>query len=705
MGTVGTGICLDAIPALDILDFVPFSCMIVDELGHVVYLNPAGRTQFPDHDNPIGRFCYELVHPGSERLDSCPLDDARATGQPAEKEMYDEATDSWYLSAVTPFSLPESQDEGSGEYFFFTFVDITEEMRRTQESSRVNRALRVVSASNQALLRAQNEEGLMREVCRVAVEVGDFPMAWVGKAEKGPEKRVTPLAWAGRNEGFLEEVEVTWASDVRGQGVTGRAIRTGKPAVSHTVEEQTAEPWRERLVAAGHRSFASFPLVIEGEIFGALSLYADEPDFFGEGEMSILEELAGDLAFGFVSLRTHAGRHEAEKALGESEEQLRRSQKLEAVGRLAGGVAHDFNNMLTAMMGYLDLALTETPRESTCAGDIVEARAAAERAQALTSRLLVFSRFHPARSRVLLLNDVVAGMDHLLRRAVGEDVELNIHLAPDLWAVASDPGQLEQVMLNLIVNARDAMPSGGTIAVETANATLDREVTSLNPDLSPGPYVVLTVSDTGTGMDEETVDKIFDPFFTTKEEGKGTGLGLSAVYGLVRQGGGGVDVTSRVGEGTTFRLYFPRSDKDIDWPEKDKEIDRPLSGDGHGERILVVEDEDAVRSLVRRVLESRGYEVETASSSREALEKAKGGEPPDLLLTDLGLPGMGGGTLAEKFHVAYPAVNILYMSGYARGSEDAERREGEHALGTVDFLEKPFTPAALVLKVREALDA
>jgi len=241
--------------------------------------------------------------------------------------------------------------------------------------------------------------------------------------------------------------------------------------------------------------------------------------------------------------------------------------------------------------------------------------------------------------------------------------------------------------------------------VETANATLDREVTSLNPDLSPGPYVVLTVSDTGTGMDEETVDRIFDPFFTTKEEGKGTGLGLSAVYGLVRQGGGGVDVTSRVGEGTTFRLYFPRSDEDITWPEKDKEVDRPLSGDGHGERILVVEDEDAVRSFVRRVLESRGYEVEAVSSSREALEKAKGGDPPDLLLTDLGLPGMGGGTLADKFHVAYPAVNILYMSGYARGSEDAERREGKRALGTVDFLEKPFTPAALVLKVREALDA
>ncbi|MGE5414399.1 MAG: PAS domain S-box protein [Syntrophomonadaceae bacterium] len=380
------------------------------------------------------------------------------------------------------------------------------------------------------------------------------------------------------------------------------------------------------------------------------------------------------------------------------EEQLLQSQKMEAVGRLAGGIAHDFNNLLTAVSGYSELLLRELPEGDPRRESAEEIRMAGSRAAALTQQLLAFSRRQVLEPRVLDLNAVIAGMERMLRRVIGEDVELITAPQPDLWHAKADPGQIEQAILNLVVNARDAMPRGGRLTLETANVELDEKFAGRYATVEPGPHVMLAVSDTGIGMDQELQARLFEPFFTTKEHGKGTGLGLSTTYGIVKQSGGSIWVYSEPGHGTTFKIYLPRCEE----PLEDLPSAVPAREAAPGtETILLVEDEPEVRRLVEKLLRLKGYRVLSAGSPADAVAIARRHEDPiHLLLTDVIMPGMNGRELARLLAEGRPAMRVLYMSGYA---DAAMNQHGILPPGTA-FLSKPFTPEVLGRKIREVLD-
>jgi PAS domain S-box-containing protein len=379
------------------------------------------------------------------------------------------------------------------------------------------------------------------------------------------------------------------------------------------------------------------------------------------------------------------------------EDQLRQAQKMEAVGQLAGGVAHDFNNLLTAILGYCNLMIDEIPREDPLRQDLDEIKAAGERAAALTRQLLAFSRRQMLQPQVVDLNTLVRQIQKLLRRLISEDVELVTALAPDLPPVKVDPASIEQVLVNLAVNARDAMPTGGRLTVETALVDLDQAYVTTHPSVEVGRYVMLVVSDTGEGMDEVTRARIFEPFFTTKEQGKGIGLGLATVYGIVKQSGGSIWVYSEPGHGTTFKVYLPPSESAVPGREASPSADAARKG---WETVLLVEDEDAVRALAREVLRRHGYVVLEARHGLDALRIAE--RHPDtihLMVTDLVMPHMGGRDLADRLTAVRPQMKVLFMSGYT----DHSAMHAHLTPGAV-FLQKPFTPEAFARKVRSMLD-
>ena len=398
-------------------------------------------------------------------------------------------------------------------------------------------------------------------------------------------------------------------------------------------------------------------------------------------------------------LDDRAERKRAEEALRQSEKQFRQSQKMEAVGRLAGGIAHDFNNLLTVIMGYSQVLLTELGPQHPLRGKIEETLKAGERAATLIRQLLTFSSKQSLDPKILSLNTAVTSLESLLRRLIGEDVQLVSKLDPTNGRLRADQAQLEQVLVNLVVNARDAMPKGGTLTIETAQVELTRSpVYHLTP-LPPGSYVRLAVSDTGCGMDRKTQSHIFEPFFTTKGEGKGSGLGLSTVFAIVTQCGGAIDVTSRVGHGTRFDLYFPSVESDIHTTAPTQPLGQPQRGT---ETILLVEDEPSVRTLVRDELRKLGYRVVEAKNGVEAcLLATQQAGSLQLLLTDVVMPGMGGRELAQHLSVIKPDLRTLFISGYM---DDVGIMAGQEE-GTSSFLQKPFTPEVLARAVRNLLDA
>jgi PAS domain S-box-containing protein len=381
------------------------------------------------------------------------------------------------------------------------------------------------------------------------------------------------------------------------------------------------------------------------------------------------------------------------------EEQFRQAHKMEAVGRLAGGVAHDFNNVLTIIRAQTEFLLADLPEADLRRADVQEIQDAADRAAAFTRQLLAFSRRQLLQPEVLDLNGVVSGMEMMLRRLVGEDVVVVSKLQPELPRISADPSQLQQVVLNLAVNARDAMPRGGTFLIETALVELDQHYPRQHPTAKPGVHVVLAVTDTGCGMDAATRLRVFEPFFTTKEPGKGTGLGLSTVYGIVKQSGGHIWVYSEVGRGTTFKLYFPPHYGAVKASEPERTVP-PLSG--AGATILLVEDERPVRSTVRRLLERHGYKVLEAANGQDALTLVVSRQTEiHLVLSDMVMPGMGGMELADRVRAVAPTLPVLLMTGY---TEEAISRAGDRPREE-QIIEKPFTLNAMLEKVRWALAA
>ncbi len=379
------------------------------------------------------------------------------------------------------------------------------------------------------------------------------------------------------------------------------------------------------------------------------------------------------------------------------EDQFRQAQKMEAVGRLAGGVAHDFNNLLLIIRGYTEVLLERTNLYDPLHSKIEAIMQAAERATSLTRQLLAFSRKQLLELKLVDLNAIVIGLDRLLKPLVGEGINLNYRLASDLGRARADAGQMEQVIMNLVVNAKDAMPSGGDIRIETSNVVLGEEIRNEYSYFQPGSYVVLTVSDTGHGMDKETQSRIFEPFFTTKEQGKGTGLGLSTVYGIIKQSRGYIFAQSQVNVGTTFRIYLPRVEDAVD---AQNPMPVAKTAKGGSETVLLVEDEESVRELVKETLESKGYKVLEAEQGDVALRIATSHPGQiDILISDVVMPGMSGRDLAKKLSETHPHIKILYVSGY---TEEAIIHQGVLEAGTA-FLQKPFTLQALSRKVRDVL--
>ncbi len=830
-------------------------------------------------------------------------------------------------------------------------AEADERKRGDAALQRVNRRLRMLSDCNQAVMRATDENALLKTVCQIAVAVGGYRLAWAGYAEDDEAKTVRPAAQAGFEAGYLETLHITWADTERGRGPVGMAIRTGRPcAFRNLAEDPSFAPWREEALRRGYSSAIALPLITDGRTFGTLNIYSGRSDAFDTDETDLLLELANDLAFGLSALRTRASHRQAEAELREKdlqvqiavqgaglgiwrfdflanklntirgsgpisglpapiypltieafyalihpddrervrehiqrvaagvddyqaefrivllnnnvrwvsaqgrcirdadakalaltgvdrditarkrveeelreserkyrelvenansiilrwtpdgrimflneygqkffgysageifgqhmvgtitpetetsgralrplldqistdpkafersvnenlryngervwvawtnkavldaqgrvkeilsigsditgqrqlEEQLRQAQKMEAIGQLAGGVAHDFNNILCVIQMQSSLILERPEKAEDVAESTRQISQAAERAASLTRQLLMFGRKQFMQSADLNLNEIVANMAKMLQRLLGGHITLRSNPGPDLPLVHADASMIEQVIMNLAVNARDAMPKGGQLDISTSAAIHDETSAQQNPQARPGRFVCLSVTDTGHGIAPENLVRIFDPFFTTKEVGKGTGLGLATVYGIVHQHHGWIEVVSELNKGTAFRVLLPTTESVREEPPAAK-VTTPIPGGA--ETILLVEDEGAVRRLMTNYLQRSGYTVLTAVSGIAALEVwREHQEKVDLLLTDMTMPdGLTGRELAEKFLNQKPGLKVIFTSGYSAETTDGEfkLREGHN------FLQKPFSAQKLTQTVRTCLD-
>jgi PAS domain S-box-containing protein len=510
--------------------------------------------------------------------------------------------------------------------------------------------------------------------------------------DREKETRRAVYCWVDEHE-----VEPSDVKDVPvGDGMVGRAIKTSTVIIDNDFQRSMSS---KRVIAVGDcegdnrpQSALTAPMTVLGQTIGCVEVQSTEPVAYRQ-EHATAMRMAASLAASAIENVTLAEREQ------QKEEQLRQAQKMEAVGRLAGGVAHDFNNLLTAINGYSDLILCGMEVESPIKSRIQEIKKAGERAASLTRQLLAFSRKQMLQPRVLDLNTIITELDKMLRRLIGEDVLLETRLDARLGKVKADPGQIEQILMNLVVNARDALPVGGHVTIGTRNRHLDQTYIRGQEIVKPGRYVVLSVSDDGCGMNPDTQEKIFEPFFTTKEFGKGTGLGLSTVYGIVKQSEGSIWVYSELGKGTTFNIYLPRVDETAEIEEIPAQNQPVVAG---RETILLVEDEQMVRDLSREVLEHYGYTVICAANGEEGLSICRefAGQI-DLIITDVVMPRMSGRELAESAAFVRPDARILYMSGF---TDDAIVR---HGLLDEDFpfIQKPFSPELLASKTRELLDA
>jgi len=572
-------------------------------------------------------------------------------------------------------------------YIFSAFVrDITARKRTERQLASQYAVTRVLAES-----RTLEEAGpkILQAICEsLEWELGIF---W-RLDRQGSVLRCLEV-WQSPSLNAEEFVLATWQhAFALGKGLPGRIWQGGQPTWIMDVAQESNFPRADTAAKVGLHGAFGFPVRVGTEVEGVIELFRreiKEPD----------EQLLKMVADVGLKIGQFGERARAEDALRRTEVQLQQSQKMEAVGRLAGGVAHDFNNMLTVIRGYSELVLSRLAPTDGFRKELEEVKKAADRASGLTGQLLAFSRRQFIAPKVLDLNAVIHNMEGMLRRLLGEDiVELCTVLDPDVGQLKADPGQVEQVIMNLAVNARDAMPSGGRLTVETGNVQFGNRRNRPPMGAEPGSYIALVVRDTGHGMDEETQSHIFEPFFTTKEKGKGTGLGLSTVYGIVKQSGGFIEVESKPGRGATFKIFFPRVDGAAQGTESVAAGGDPIKG---RETVLLVEDEPGVRRLVNETLRLHGYTVLEARHGIEALlTGAKHLGPIHLLLTDVVMPQMSGPEVAEKLATVRPEVKVLYMSGYpdhpafSKGGVDTEH----------SFLQKPFTPSTLAQKVREVLD-
>ncbi|HEX8845297.1 MAG TPA: PAS domain S-box protein [Pyrinomonadaceae bacterium] len=590
------------------------------------------------------------------------------------------------------------KDEAGRTIFFNGIVHDVTLRKHVEESLRIKtQQLEGITAAMTASLEGKDRREVALMLLRFALNQTESECGFAGIVVDGPALHILAHEGAAWDPNISTELYESAREQYRKEGyievsefndLLGTVIKNGKAILSNQMDACASDtaPTRQPL-----RQFLAVPILIGGEVIGMIGVANRETDYTGTEltKLEILAQLAGVLFDNYRRLQREAA----------LEEQLRQSQKIEAIGQLAGGVAHDFNNLLTAITGYSDLVMRRLPPEGVLRRHVAEIRKAGDRAASLTRQLLAFSRKQVLRPKVLDLNAVVTDMDKMLRRLIGEDIDLLTVTDRALGNVKADPGQIEQVILNLAVNARDAMPKGGKLTIETANIYLGGKYAGEHVAVRPGRYVMLAISDNGCGMDEAIQERIFEPFFTTKELGKGTGLGLSTVYGIVKQSGGNIWVYSEVGKGTTFKVYLPRFDEasEAAW-ERDAELEWPQGS----ETVLLVEDEEMVREMTRQILEMHGYRVLEANNGKEAIRLCHEHEGRiDLVMTDVVMPQMGGRELIERLAPLLPEAKVLYMSGY---TDDAIVHHGVLD-ESMYFLQKPFSPDVLINKVREALDA
>ena len=485
-----------------------------------------------------------------------------------------------------------------------------------------------------------------------------------------------------------------------GESLAGRVAVGGEPLVVTDLanDPRVTPAHRASFHSRGYQALLVIPVKVGERVVGVLSVLSRRDEGFSAEDVMIATAFAAQAAVALENSRLYQEIQRAYDELSQTQDQLAQASKMEAVGHLAGGVAHDFNNLLMVIMGRADVVLRGLDSKHSIRPAIQEITRTAQRAADLTHQLLAFSRKQVLKPAVLDLNSVIANLTEMLRRLIGEDIDLVAVLDPVLGRAKADLGQIEQIVMNLAVNARDAMPHGGQLTLETANVELDAEYARMHVGVRPGSYVMLALSDTGVGMDSATQARIFEPFFTTKGPRKGTGLGLAMVYGIVKQSGGNIGVYSEPGQGTTFKIYLPKIDDPIDGGPASSPPPSPSYGK---ETVLVVEDEEGVRTLVRDILEQNGYAVLEASHGAQALETSERHPGPiHLFLTDVVMPEMSGRELVQRLAILRPASKVLFMSGYTanavvhRGALESE----------TEFLQKPFTAATLTRKVRDILD-
>ncbi len=566
-------------------------------------------------------------------------------------------------------------------------------VRDITDRRRAERRLASQYAVSRVLAEARTFEEAGPKILQAVCESLEWELAVFWRVDKHTGSLRCLETWLSPSVKAKAFIEATWNAVFKPDvGLPGRIWSSGQPAWIANLSTDDNFVRAEAAAAVGFHSAFGFPIMVGKDVEGVVELFSlqtREPD----------EQLLNMVADIGLKIGQFGERAKAEQALHQTEAQLRQSQKMEAVGRLAGGVAHDFNNLLTVIRGYSELILNRLPPGDALRREMEEVKKAADRAAGLTGQLLAFSRRQFIAPKTLDLNGLIENMDGMLRRLLGEDIiELCTELDPETGMVKADPGQLEQVIMNLAVNARDAMPTGGRLTIQTGSVVVEQGTRRDAVPNEPGCYVMLAVRDTGHGMDEETQSHLFEPFFTTKEKGKGTGLGLSTVYGIVRQSGGSITVSSAPGRGTTFKIYFPcvnasAQDGDHGPAGADRREGR--------ETILLVEDEPGVRGLVQETLRLQGYTVLEARHGIEALlTGAKHMGPIHLLLTDVVMPQMSGPEVAEKLAAVRPGLKVLYMSGYP--DHPVFSKEGVKT--DTAFLQKPFAPHVLVQKVREVLD-
>ncbi len=600
--------------------------------------------------------------------------------------------------AVRPSAF--SQNEANALQLLAESCTAIIQRNRTQQLlTRHTRTQKMLSHCNQALLRTESESELLNDICQLAVEEGGYKMAWVGfiRAER---KRIEPVAWAGDELDYLSTLDLNWdEDDMLGKGPAGRCARSGKLSITRDIEKLWTETHPQQASEAlqrGYKGVVCLPLSHAGKTFAVLTLYTGSVQETAHDELQLLQELADNMAFGIVHVNAIQERELANVRIKEQGAILSRAQKLDAVGQLTGGVAHDFNNLLTVILGNSDLLVEQLEDKPRLAALAVMIRTASQRGAELTNHLLSFARRQVLEPTAVDINHHVINLEALLQRTVKEDIEIELNLTENIWLALVDAAQLESALLNLSLNARDAMHGGGHMSITTVNVSLDRDTFSDAPDFEAGDYVMISVADNGIGIAQEHMEKLFDPFFTTKEHGKGTGLGLSMVYGFIRQSKGHITIDSQPGMGTKVSLYFPRYfGEHRALPEGD--IAQMY---GNGEKILLVEDNELVRQYAYEQLCSLGYQVVDAANGSEALGVLEAGEAFDLLFTDVIMPGgMNGHELALSAKLLLPRLKVLYSSGYpdnVLSGKDSQELN-------LQLLSKPYNRQQLALKVHTVL--